>query len=206
MNENILSNETESVPNLAAESNLQSTLVNTWDLQETQLGDFLVNGEGVFFNNNRDEKIEVCSPLLVIAVTRNAQGTDWGKLLLLLDPEGNEKQHHMKNAVLMSKPQAVITDLVDKGLILSAHPRARTLLLQYLRAVSVAAKLLSSSYPGWVGSSFLLQDTSLGSEPVLYSGNHHDHRIAILGDWNNHVGKYCAGNSRLVLSASSAFA
>lgn len=67
--------------------------------KEIDIGGFIINKEGVFFRDVQDddeeERILVCSPLLISAVTRNKDGNDWGKLLIFADPEGQEKQYHM---------------------------------------------------------------------------------------------------------------
>lgn len=179
---------------------------------EIHFGDFFINDQGVFYDNQRGgeraaDPIEVCSVLIPTAITRNKDGNDWGKEFLLFDPEGNEKKYHMKSAVLNSKPQTVITDLLHLGLMMSGHPRARTLLIQFLRSVSATVKKLSSAKPGWVGGrSFLLPNISFGPEEVLYSGDYSDHGISTSGNWKEHIGKYCSGNPRLVFAASSAFA
>jgi len=53
--------------------------------------------------------------LRATAITRNTDGNDWGKLFSLKDPAGEEKQLHMRNAVLAASPSAVISDLIDDG-------------------------------------------------------------------------------------------
>ena len=101
------------------------------DETEIQFGDFLINDEGVFYNDPRgqQETIHVCSRLVLTAITRNADGSDWGKLFTLTDPASVEKQYHMRNA---ANAAAVITDLKQKGLMMSGHTRAHTLLTRYL--------------------------------------------------------------------------
>jgi hypothetical protein len=58
-----------------------------------RVGDFTISKDGVIYNDLRDdveEHIPVCSPLFIKAITRNKDGNDWGKLLVLVDPEGKE--------------------------------------------------------------------------------------------------------------------
>jgi putative DNA primase/helicase len=177
--------------------------------EEIQIGDFLLNEEGVFYIDQRGEhaeEIHVCSPLTINAVTRNADGNDWGKRCSFLDPEGNEKQHHFRSASLMGNAQTVVSEFVHKGLILSGNPRSRTLLVQYLRSTRSDSSMLSSTKPGWVRESFVVPDASFGSEEVVYSGDYRGHGISVCGNWKANVGKYCSGNSRLILAASTAFA
>src|SRR5450432_3115065 len=99
-----------------------------------QFGDFRINDEGVFYDDPRgqQETIHVCSRVVLTAHTRNVDGNDWGKLFTLIDPAGAEKQCHMRNA---ANPAVAILDLKDRGLMMSAHARANTLLAQYLTSV-----------------------------------------------------------------------
>ena len=173
--------------------------------KEIAVGEFIINKEGVFYRDVRDdveERILVCSPLLVNAITRNKDGNDWGKLLVFADPEGQEKQYHMAS----SKSQnVVISDLVHRGLVLSSHSRSRGLLAQYLRSTPSQTMMLSSSMPGWVKKSFVLPYGSFGPDQVVFSG---DPNIGFgkQGNWKTNVGKLCSGNSRLIFAASVAFA
>jgi putative DNA primase/helicase len=149
-----------------------------------------------------EERIPVCSPLLVNAITRNKDGHDWGKLLVFSDPEGSKKTYHMASS---KNHNVIISDLVHRGLVLSSHSRSRHLLAQYLRSAPSQNMMLSSSMPGWVKNSFVLPYDSFGPDEVVFSG---DPNIGFgtQGNWKSNVGKFCRGNSRLVFAASVAFA
>ncbi|MEI9976999.1 MAG: DUF927 domain-containing protein [Ignavibacteriota bacterium] len=166
---------------------------------------FLIDDEGVYYSTE-NETIEVCSPLVLEAITRNQDGNDWGKLFRLVDPEGSVKQYHMRSSLLVANQQVVMADLVNKGLEVSGHPKAKLLLMQYLRSVKVKASILSTAKPGWINGSFVLPDESFGSEKAIYSGNFRDHGFGVAGDWKGNVGKLCSGNPLLVFAASTAFA
>jgi putative DNA primase/helicase len=174
--------------------------------EEIHFGDFFINDEGVSYDDPRgqQETIHVCSRLVLTAMTRNADGNDWGKLFTLTDPAGAEKQYHMRNA---AGTTVAILDLKHKGLMMSAHTRANALLAQYLTSVTTERQMLSSAKLGWVTySSFLLPDASYGEPEVIYSGAYRDYGFGTAGDWKANVGKYCSGNSRLIFAASIGFA
>jgi hypothetical protein len=98
--------------------------------KEITVGEFIVNNDGVFYRDVREdeeERILVCSFLLVVGITRNKHGQDWGKQLVFVDPEGQEKQYHMSSA---KNPNVIISDLVHRGLVLSSNSRSRNLLAQ----------------------------------------------------------------------------
>jgi len=173
--------------------------------EEIAVGEFIINNDGVFYKDIRDdveERILVCSPLLVEAITRNKDGYDWGKLLIFIDPEGQQKQYHMASS---KNQNIIISDLVHRGLVLSSHSRSRHLLAQYLRSAPSRNMMLSSSMPGWVKNSFVLPYGSFGPDEVVFFG---DPNIGFgtQGNWKTNVGKLCSGNSRLVFAASVAFA
>ena len=176
------------------------------DKTEIHFGDFLINDEGVFYNDPRgqQETIHVCSRLVLTAITRTEDGNEWGKLFTLTDPAGDEKQYHMRNA---ANAAAVITDLKQKGLMMSGHTRAHTLLTRYLCSVATKRQMLSSAKLGWVAdTSFVLPDASFGTPEVVYSGGYRDYGFGSAGNWKEQVGKCCSGNSRLIFAASTAFA
>jgi putative DNA primase/helicase len=138
------------------------------------------------------------------AITRNADGNDWGKLFTLTDPADVEKQYHMRNA---AGTAVAILDLKHKGLMMAAHTRAPALLAQYLTSVRTEHQMLSSAKLGWVAdTSFVLPSTSFGSPEVVYSGGYRDYGFGAAGDWKAIVGKFCSRNSRLLFAASTAFA
>lgn len=173
--------------------------------QEIVVGGFIINNKGLFYKDLRDEaeeRILICSPLIVKAITRNKDGYDWGKLLLFTDPENKKKQYHMASS---KNPNIIIADLVHRGLVLASHSRARILLAQYLRSASSPVKMLSSSMPGWVKNNFVLPYGSFGPEEVVFSGDPNT-GFGCQGNWKHNVGKLCGGNSRLIFSASVAFA
>jgi putative DNA primase/helicase len=173
---------------------------------EIQFGDFFVNAEGVFYNDPRgqQETIHVCSRLVLLAMTRNADGDDWGKLFTITDPAGVEKQYYMANDCSTA---AAITQLKRKGLAMSAHVRAHGLLAHYLTSVRTERQMRSSAKLGWVAdSSFLLPDASYGTPEVVYSGGYRDYGFGTAGNWKAHVGQYCSGNSRLIFAAATGFA
>lgn len=174
--------------------------------KEIDIGGFIINKEGVFFRDVQDddeeERILVCSPLLISAVTRNKDGNDWGKLLIFADPEGQEKQYHMASS---KNHNVIISDLVHRGLVLSSHSRSRNLLAQYLRSTPSRNMMLSSAMPGWVKNSFVLPYGSYGPDEVVFSGDPNT-GFGTQGNWKTNVGKLCSGNSRLAFAASVSFA
>src|ERR1700676_910235 len=173
--------------------------------QEIVVGGFIINNKGLFYKDVRDEEEErvlICSPLLVKAVTRNKDGNDWGKLLIFTDPEGKKKQYHMASS---KNQNLVISDLVHRGLILSSHSRSRHLLAQYLRSASSQVMMLSSSMPGWTKNNFVLPYGSFAPDEVVFSGDPNT-GFGVQKNWRFNVGRLCSGNSRFIFAASVAFA
>jgi putative DNA primase/helicase len=178
--------------------------------RQKQIGDFLIGNTGVFYIDDRGPEpisIHVCSRLDVLAVTHDSEMNNWGKLCSFVDPRGNEKRYHVLSAQLMSSAKVVVSELIKQGLVLSGAPRAKTLLVQYLQATNPTKSMVSSLKLGWVKDSFLLPNgTASGPNEIIYAGDFQDHGHGKAGNWKKNVGRYCSGNSRLILAASAAFA
>jgi len=173
--------------------------------EEIVVDEFVITNRGLFHSDvhdDIDERILICSPVLVTGISRHKDGNDWGKVLVFIDPEGKKKHYLMSSS---KNQNVVISDLVHRGLVLASHSRSRTLLAQYLRSASSENLILSSSMPGWVKNSFVLPYASFGTDEVIYSGDPNT-AFGCRGNWKRNVGKLCSGNSRLVFAASVAFA
>jgi putative DNA primase/helicase len=105
------------------------------------------------------------------------------------------------------------TRLLDGGLYIAPGRRNRDLLTVCLQTVRPEIKALCVSRVGWHGDCFVLPDQTYGppnsGEVLLQTAGDLDHHYAVSGsvsEWRHHIGRLCAGNSRLVLATSCAFA
>ena len=104
--------------------------------------------------------------------------------------------------------------LMDSGLKILSTTKARQLLLQYLLTSKPREHVLCVTQLGWHdesfvlpgevfssngnGQSLLLQNVDLGANKFAPNGT--------LDEWQDHVSKYCIGNSRLMFAVCTAFA
>lgn len=152
----------------------------------------------------------VCTRLEILAATRNADGKDWGRLLRVIDPEGRAHLWPMPMELLGGEGAPVREQLLRLGL--RFEPRGRGRLLEYIARAKPSLRVLCAARLGWHGSAFVLPDGAIGpaAEPIfLQTAAPLDHAFAVAGtlaEWQESIGRYCAGNSRLVLTVCAALA
>ena len=155
----------------------------------------------------------ICSPLEVAALTRDASGSEWGRLLVFRDRDGQEHRWAMPMAMLAGSGEELRAELLRQGVELTTYPQRRGRLAEYVAQAAPEAKARCVLRTGWHGSAFVLPARTWGEqpgEPVIFQGATAD-GVALgvagtLEDWRTHVAAPCAGNSRLVLALSAAFA
>ena len=86
---------------------------------------YRVNEEGLFLQNG-DEERRLCSPLKVVAFTRDQDGESWGRLVKLQDPDGNNKE--IAIPMRRTRTYSLLSAWISDGLVpLYASFRARGL-------------------------------------------------------------------------------
>jgi len=174
----------------------------------------LVDGSLEFSSGN--DWSFLSSPLSVIALTRNSDGENWGRLLRVLDSDGREHQWAMPAAFLASRGDEILQTLYGLGARVAPGPAAALALKRYLTSeVSLEGERLPrarlASRCGWHGNSFALPDRALGSdEQVIYQSTSAI-RPGIrsrgeLRDWQSRIARHADGNSRLTVAICAAFA
>jgi uncharacterized protein (DUF927 family) len=159
----------------------------------------------------------VCSPLEVVAETRNEHGEDWGRLLVVTDRDGNRHEWAMPMEMLAGSGEEYRRRLLSMGLRIAPGSFARNALHEYVSEAQPEAKARCVSRIGWhataSGNVFVLPGECYGvgaSERMLLqsvASYRHDFRTAgSLDDWQTGVAHHCVGNSRLAFAVSTAFA
>lgn len=155
----------------------------------------------------------ICSPLQVAADTRDGHGSEWGRLLVFADRDGQEHRWAMPMAMLAGGGEELRAELLRQGLEITSMAQRRTRLLDYIAQARPGAKARCVLRTGWHGGAFVLPAETFGEpdgEPVIFQGATVD-GVALatagtLEQWRSEVAAPCAGNSRLVLALSAAFA
>ena len=180
----------------------------------TRQSPFRVTEKGVFWLGGKDGPIKLAAQIDVIAQTRDDAGENWGRLLRWRDNEGRIHRWAMPMEMLASDAGAVRARLLGEGLpYIAANARLRERFTEYLQTAATAARARCVGRVGWHGDSYALPEWAItpdGGEEVLYQTPHEAaHHWSIKGsaeEWRESVGQRCAGNSRLILAVSSAFA
>ncbi len=174
----------------------------------------LTDGAVVYVDPDPDkEALRICGRLEVAAFTRDARGDGWGRLLRWCDSEGRAHEWAMPMSLLAGDGSEYRARLLDGGLFIAPGRKVWGLLAVYLQTARPEAWALCVARVGWHGDSFVLPGASIGPQgggSVLFQTPFEtEHSLNVSGtvdDWRNNVGRFCSGNSRLILTVSSAFA
>ncbi len=160
--------------------------------------------------------VHVCGPLNALARTRDDRGENWGVLLAWRDGDGRLHEWAMPRAMLAGDGVSIREYLLDRGLYVAPDQAARQALLRFLTAIIPEATARCVARVGWhrIGDHqvFALPDAVYGDTPervLLQSASAVEHKfnqVGSLAEWQGAIGRYCVGNTRLLLAVSAAFA
>ncbi len=180
-------------------------------------GCFKLNEQGVSFlgkdkDGNPMAPKWICSPLYVVAKTRDAKSGEWGRLLEWQDDDGVIHQWAMPLALLQGDASEVRRELASLGLTISPHRISRDLLATYLQVFPVEDRARCVEKLGWHENLFVTPAQIFGhsSEKIVFQNSHAiESAMSVSGtvdDWRESIGHLASGNSRLVFAISAAFA
>ncbi|CAN7652564.1 DUF927 domain-containing protein [Pseudomonas sp. LjRoot277] len=179
-------------------------------------GGFRLTSEGVFYAGDDGEARPVCSPLEILARTRDDKGQNWGLLVEFDDPDGAKKRWNIPARTMTGDfGKDVLGPLVDMGLRLAGNRsgrNARNDLQSYLGGFDSAQRARLVTRLGWHNSAFLLPEQQVGA----HSEHLHFYEVGAqlppiseagtLEQWQEQIGALCAGNHRLAFVVGVAFA
>ncbi|WP_051304959.1 DUF927 domain-containing protein [Chitinilyticum litopenaei] len=156
----------------------------------------------------------LCSPLHVVAETRDAEQSNWGRLLHWEDRDGYVHTWACPMEMLAAADTSEFRrELARRGLLINVNPKARQKLAEYVQTQRPLqkARLRCVAQIGWHDDRYVLPAAVYGNqvgEGVIYQGvslGDFD-QSGTLADWQQQVAAMAAGNSRTVLALSAAFA
>ncbi|PRA58667.1 DNA/RNA helicase, superfamily II protein [Pseudomonas sp. MYb187] len=177
---------------------------------------FRLTEDGVFYATEDGDARPVCSPLEILARTRDEKGHNWGLLVEFDDPDGEKKRWNIPARTMTGDfGKDVLGPLVDMGLRLAGSRsgrHARNDLQSYLQGFDSSQRARLVTRLGWHNNAFLLPDRQIGQHvehlhfydagaqlpPINESGT--------LEQWQRQIGALCVGNHRLAFVVSTAFA
>ncbi|MBX9267500.1 DUF927 domain-containing protein [Chromobacterium violaceum] len=156
----------------------------------------------------------LCSPLHVLAETRDASQSNWGRLLEWRDNDGHPHRWACPVEMLAASDTAEFRrELVRGGLTMSTSQKARQKLVDYVLShrQAAATRLRCVSRIGWHDVRYVLPGEVHGEqdgEGVIYQGADSGDfdRAGTLQQWQTHIAAAAVGNSRIVFAISVAFA
>ncbi|WP_343549129.1 DUF927 domain-containing protein [Ralstonia sp.] len=180
-------------------------------------GHFEVSAKGVYYlgldgDGNDKAPLFVCTPLHVIAKTRDMRSGAWGRLLRWKDDDDVSHQWAMPMDALQGDGADVRRELADRGVEIATTKTGRDLLSSYLQSWRVDARARCVERLGWHGPVYVLADESIGEsgEMVVFQNTHCVEpalsQAGTVDDWIDSVSMLAAGNTRVVFSLSVAFA
>lgn len=183
------------------------------------MDNFIVNEKGVWFVPPPNTKGEqpahewVCSPLEILAITRDHDNENHGKLLCFCDYDNIEHRWPMPMELLAGDGTAYRQILLSGGLRIKEGKHGRELLSKYIQCSNPSARLRCVNRLGWHNNVYILPQETIGDTPeekIVFQANiplvdHHETK-GTLQDWQQYVAKYCVDNSRLCFCVCVGFA
>lgn len=180
-------------------------------------GRFEVSEKGVYFVGKDKEGNEqppkwICSPLYVIAKTRDDKNGEWGRLLEWPDDDGKKHQWAMPLELLESDGTEVRRELAKLGLHISPNLFERGMLSAFIKVWQVEDRARCVDRLGWHGNVFVTPSGSIGDtcEIIVFQNAHATEpaysESGTVDEWRDSVASLAVGNSRLAFAISIAFA
>ena len=185
-------------------------------------GRFELYHDGLFFVKYNDDdpanitfkfKAFVCSPIEIIAKTRDISSGTWGRLLQWRDDDNELHKWAMPLSLLQGDAREYRKELASQGLNITTNPKQRSYLDAYLQDYPIYKRARCVDRLGWDGEQYILPNGAIGGdgkELIVYqSANSINSTLAQQGElaqWRDELCKPLAEQSRFVFSIACAFA
>lgn len=182
------------------------------------MGNFFLNNQGVWYQQEPNVKGElpspiwVCSPLEITAITRDDNNENHGKLLRFFDYDDIEHKWAMPMELLAGDGIVYRQTLLSGGLQIQEGRRGRELLGRYIQDSNPKTRMRCVNKLGWYRDFYVLPESTIGTsekEEIVFQSsnllNHHCDSKGTLEEWQKNISQYCVDNSRLCFSACVAF-
>ncbi len=185
------------------------------------MDNFFQNETGVWYQppptktkeGEQTDSIWVCSPLDILAITRDHNNENHGKLLRYYDYDKIEHRWPMPMELLAGDGTAYRQILLSGGLQIKEGRQGRDLLNRYIQSAQPQTRMRCVNRLGWYNELYVLPQETIGDlrdEEVVFQANipltgHHESKGTLQG-WQQQVAKYCVDNSRLCFCVSVGFA
>jgi uncharacterized protein (DUF927 family) len=185
---------------------------NEFTTTELKAPAFHVSEAGVYAEGPRGP-IRICSRLEIRASARSPQNDDWCQLVWFRDPDGHEHQCLIPMAMLAADGNEYRARLLKEGLEIEPGRIPRKFLHTYIQTANPPTRIRCVKNLGWHQDVFVLPDETIGTtgdEPVCFHRSTSvPHCLRVSGsveEWQEMIGRFCSGNSRLMFPVGVAFA
>ena len=185
-------------------------------------GRFELYHDGLFFVRYNDDdpanitfkfKAFICSPIEIIAKTRDTSSGTWGRLLQWRDDDSVPHSWSMPLSLLQGDAREYRKELASQGLNITTNPKQRNYLDTYIQNYPIHKRALCVDRLGWHDEQYILPDGAIGGDGkqlIVYQAAHAiNSTIAQQGtleQWRDELCKKLAEQSRFVFSIACAFA
>lgn len=185
-------------------------------------GRFELYHDGLFFVKYNDDdpanitfkfKAFICSPIEIIAKTRDTNSGTWGRLLQWRDDDNVPHTWSMPLSLLQGDAREYRRELASQGLNITTNPKQRSYLDTYIQNYPIHKRALCVDRLGWHEAQYILPDGAIGADGkqlIVYQSAHAiNSTIAQQGtleQWRDELCKPLAEQSRFVFSIACAFA
>ena len=175
--------------------------------------DFTLKEDGLYYTGpSEPNHLFLCTPFKILGRTCQSNKQGWGRLVSLTSPDGTVQKVQLNMRDLSGKWDSIRSTLLDYGLEIPEGPKINRYLMEYIRTGAVSEEIfLTFSQIGWIDDGiYLLPNTYYGEEfnrVFCFQGSpEHFHKSKhTVKDWQDHVGRYCQGNTLLTLVTAYAF-
>lgn len=164
----------------------------------------------------RPQWIWLCSLLRVLSLPRDRSGTGWGRLVEVIDPDGNTHRWAIPARMFAGDGADLRAGLLDMGLNLASGPASRHALSDLLQRWQPPTRAITADRLGWSDetcTAFVCGNgTVIGTGDVVYQHENTPAAAAemksagTLDGWRETVAASCAGNPLMLMAVSLAFA
>ena len=168
---------------------------------------------GVYYTgNDNGHRQWIASPLLIEAVTSDAHGNNFGRLLRFQNSLGNWRTWAMPMEWLRADCADLRGALLGMGVTISPNKGARSLFSNYLQHHLPERQVTCTAQTGWLNGVFVLPNQTIGdnADSVIYQANSPSNgeysNNGSLSDWRASIATQASGNAILTLAISAAFA
>jgi putative DNA primase/helicase len=167
-------------------------------------------------SDGETEWVWLCSLIRVLALPRAADGTNWGRLVKVTDPDGRNHRWAVPASMFAGDGTELRANLMSLGLDLASGPKARAAFSDLMMRWQPKERATTTVRLGWADEScraFALGDGRvLGDGSVVFQSESVATAAAeirpagTLEGWREGVGRLCSGNPLLMVAVSAAFA